>query len=141
MQKNWVKAVGSDWSNRHSGVLALQHALCLSLPNTSEIISLLKDPSIGLSVNCLVTAVVQCEQCYYTDEEEITSWPGDAGEFSSDADNLPCLFESSSVFTPQPHDPWKKLDITAPLYTLMTPLAWFSQAADWETRKQFNAIR
>lgn len=95
MQNDWVKTTGFDWSNHPSNILALQHATGLSLPNTQQLISLLKNLSIRLAGKCLVTKVVQCQQCYYTEEQASMTWPGDSGEFSSGANCLVYLCQIS----------------------------------------------
>ncbi|KAL4073150.1 heterokaryon incompatibility protein-domain-containing protein [Scleroderma yunnanense] len=125
MQSGWMKTTGFDWSNHPVNTLALYHATGLSLPNDYPgLIPLLKDLSTHLNASrCIVTTVVQCQQCYYTEELDQAIWPSD------------------SDYAPHPDNLWKKLDTTTPLYTVMTPLVWCQQVADWETRKKFREIR
>jgi len=137
-----VKSVEFNNHRRHWEGLFLYHPKGFSLPTHNHVVSLLDALANHLEDKYLITTVVQCSDCHFSNANKFNTMRKTRPKHNHGNSESSINSNLIPLFLPLLLDGcWKKLHISTPLYILMKPLVWQSERAHESTRIYFEQIR
>ncbi|KIM66497.1 hypothetical protein SCLCIDRAFT_325304 [Scleroderma citrinum Foug A] len=119
-----VKSVEFNHHLRLWEGLVLHNPKGSSLPTHEHVVSLLDALANPLEDKYLITTVVQCSDCHFSNSSKFNTMRKTRPRHNNGYSGC-----------------WKRLSVSTPLYILMKPLVWQSESAHESTRTYFEQIR